>query len=395
MAIVAERPWEALDPSVAETLRPELPRLAEEIIEAISAGVPDYRRPLEGSFGVALRAGVEEALRHFAELVEGARRSARGTVYANLGRGEMRAGRGLDSLQAAYRIGARVAWRRLARAGTHAGLEPEALYTLAESIFAYIDELSSESVEGYAREQAAAAGERQRRRRRLAELLVQEPRADPAAVEDAAAAAGWRLPAAVVAVAAGPDPGGELGDRIARRAAPDWLVATLPEAVCVLVPDPAAPARGDGLLAAFEGLGAAIGPPVSWREVRVSFARAAATLRLREEGLLAGSAPLRADEHSVELLLHADRRLGRDLAARALAPLEGMTGAARERYSETLAAWLAHQGRTERVASALHVHPQTVRYRLGRLRELFGERLERPGARFELELALRVAASGR
>ena len=36
------------------------------------------------------------------------------------------------------------------------------------------------------------------------------------------------------------------------------------------------------------------------------------------------------------------------------------------------------------------MHPQTVRYRLGRLRELFGDALEDPDARFELELVLRA-----
>ena len=39
------------------------PALAEEIIEAISQGVPEYALPLEGSFGRGLRRGVEEALR--------------------------------------------------------------------------------------------------------------------------------------------------------------------------------------------------------------------------------------------------------------------------------------------------------------------------------------------
>ena len=43
------------------------------------------------------------------------------------------------------------------------------------------------------------------------------------------------------------------------------------------------------------------------------------------------------------------------------------------------------------VAAALDVHPQTVRYRVRQLRDLFGERLEDPEARFELALALRAA----
>ena len=62
----------------------------------------------------------------------------------------MRAGRSLDSLLSAYRMGARVAWRRFAAAGVAAGFEPDTLYLLAESIFAYIDVLSAESAEGHA-----------------------------------------------------------------------------------------------------------------------------------------------------------------------------------------------------------------------------------------------------
>ena len=42
------------------------------------------------------------------------------------------------------------------------------------------------------------------------------------------------------------------------------------------------------------------------------------------------------------------------------------------------------------MAAELHVHPQTARYRIARLRELLGEQLDDPDARFELELALRA-----
>ncbi|HEU0019206.1 MAG TPA: hypothetical protein VFQ14_02835, partial [Thermoleophilaceae bacterium] len=161
-----ERPWAALPLATAEALRPELPAVAEEIIAEISVGVPAYALPLEGRFGEGLRMGVERALERFLDLVgevEAGPEPAR-QIYVDLGRGELRAGRPLEALLAAYRLGARVAWRRLAAAGERAGLEPRTLYLLAESIFAYIDELSAESVEGYAREQAAVAGALQRRR---------------------------------------------------------------------------------------------------------------------------------------------------------------------------------------------------------------------------------------
>src|SRR5205807_2769190 len=109
----------------------------------------------------------------------------------------MRAGRSLESLLGAYRVGARVAWRRLAAAGVEAGLEPDTLYLLAESIFAYIDMLSAESAEGHALAQSAAAGEAQLRRRRLVRMLVRDPPEDDAAVQAAASDAGWPLPRTV------------------------------------------------------------------------------------------------------------------------------------------------------------------------------------------------------
>lgn len=392
MSDVAARPWQALSPAVAAALRPELPALADEIVEAVHAAVPDYRRPLEGSFGRNLRIGVEEALRQFLALIEspGAERGAGREVYVGLGRGEMQAGRSLDALQAAYRVGARVAWRRLAHAGEAAGLEPATMYVLAEAIFAYMDELSAESIEGYAREQAAAAGQLQRRRRRLAQLLVQEPPADRAAVEALAADAAWPLPELVAAVAVGVDP--SEADLVGGRVAADWLVTPAPSAVCVLVPDPAAPGRRAELAATAAAAPAAIGPAVPWREAALSFARAEAALRLLADGAIEADSPVAADEHGVALLLHVDRRLARDLAERALAPLASLTTGARERLSATLLAWLEHQGRTDAVARALHVHPQTVRYRVGRLRELMGDALDRPERRFELELALRASA---
>ena len=87
---------------------------------------------------------------------------------------------------------------------------------------------------------------------------------------------------------------------------------------------------------------------------------------------------MNADEQLAALLLHADRGLLDDLAHRRLAPLADETERSRERLSETLLAWLDHQGRVPEIAAALHVHPQTVRYRLGRLRECFGSALDDP-----------------
>jgi hypothetical protein len=425
--VMPERPWEALPDAVGPVLRGELHALADEIIAAIGEGVPDYAQPFEGEFGRNVRVGVEEALRQFVALIEApaAGRGAGHEIYVNLGRGEMRAGRSLDALLSAYRLGARVAWRRFAAAGERAGLSPRTLYLLAESIFAYIDELSGDSIEGYTSEQAAAAGAVQRRRQRLVRLLIQDPPAAPAAVEAAALEAGWGLPPLLAVVVVE----GLEADRVALRVAPDVLVAPGPAVasparpdgapgaslvgaggrgeqpqpgsgrpaadnpVALVVPDPAAPGRRRELEIALHGRRAAMGSLVAWPEASISFARARDVLRLAGQGALAANGELLlADEHGLALVLGADRRLADDLAQRALAPLGDESGRSRERLLTTLSAWLRHRGRTEEVAQALHVHPQTVRYRLGRLRDLFGERLDDPEARFELEVALRASA---
>src|SRR5918998_2169186 len=203
-------PWRALPASVAELMEPELDAITDEILATIAREVPEYARPLEGSFGQGVRLGVTEALHQFVEVIRspsGARGPGR-EVYVALGRGELRQGRTLDSLQSAYRVGARVAWRRVAEAARRADLDPETISLLAESIFAYIEEISADSVEGYAEARSRVEDERRRRRRELVALLLQEPPAEEADVRGAAAGAGWRLPPTAAALGGAGGTGG-------------------------------------------------------------------------------------------------------------------------------------------------------------------------------------------
>ena len=63
---------------------------------------------------------------------------------------------------------------------------------------------------------------------------------------------------------------------------------------------------------------------------------------------------------------------------------------ARALTSETLGAWLDAFGDVGTAAAAVHVHPNTFRYRLGRLTEIGGIDLDSPEARFAAMLQLRV-----
>ena len=388
------QPWEALDPALAALLLPELAGLADEIAAAVGTYVPEYRRAMHGAFGRTVRTAIEEALRQFVEQMGKpapgpAARPGR-SVYVELGRGELRAGRGLDALQAAYRIGARIAWRRLASTANRGGnIDPEQLTLLAESIFAYIDELSAESIEGYAREQAARAGERQGRRQHLIRLIVEGAPADE--VELAATAVGWELPRRLAVLACDYFDAERLGSRVGEGA----VAAPVAGCCCLLLPDPDAPGRRDSLVAALRRTTAAIGPSVALQDAKRSFDRARACLRLQAAGKLPATGLIVAQEQLAGLILHADPALLGELTGRCLAPLEELTPNAGERLRETLREWLRWQGSVPDMATALHVHPQTVRYRLARLRELFGEALDDPDARFELTLATRNPAGPR
>jgi hypothetical protein len=411
----ARTTFAAVPPEAADVIRPVLPGLADEMIAAIALEVPDYARAMEGTFGQMVRHGVEVALNRFVDMVADPSTDigrARDT-YVNLGRGEFHAGRSLDALLAAYRVGARLAWRSFVEAGTAAGLQPDALYSLGEAIFAYIDEISAESADGYAEEQSAAAGESQRRRRRLIRLLAQEPPPAQEAVRTAAQAAAWPLPrnvavlvAATTAQAGTPPPdaqGGEpvageaimeaIATRLARRLANDAIGGAAGGIACVFVPDPDAPGRRRQIVAELGDDQApeiiSLGPTVPWYESAASLRRAAAAYRLAASGRIPGGLVV-AEDHLATLLLSADRALAADLAASRLAPLEALGEGPRARLTETLRAWLDRPGQVQAVAAELGVHPQTVRYRLRQLRELFGQRLEDPEARFELALALRV-----
>jgi DNA-binding PucR family transcriptional regulator len=169
----------------------------------------------------------------------------------------------------------------------------------------------------------------------------------------------------------------------------DAIADGVGELVCAIVPDPEGPGRRAQLQrAVIEADGqAGLGITVSWPQTAVSLTSARAALALAD----GGPAFIAARDHAGRLLLGSDPVLAEQLVRDRLAPLDDLTAGARARLTATLAAWLAEQGRLSPVAARLGVHPQTVRYRLGRLRDLFGEQLDDPDERYWLETAVRIA----
>jgi hypothetical protein len=389
---MAEAPWvgELLPARTVAAVRGAAGPLVEAVIATIRTENPVYADVLGGPEGIGIRLGIERAVGSFLDAAEQGEPPGgeTGEVWRRLGEAEFQAGRSLESLRAAFRTGTRAAWRGAAQIAARAGLEAELVIALAEAIFVFSDELAADVVEGYMRMQSDEAGERERRRRRLATLLLDADGHDPETLANAAGLARWALPRAVAVIALASDSPGE----IIRRLDVDVLAGADAEGAFLVVPDPDGPGRRAALARALHGTPAAIGPGVESGDAHRSLRWARLALGLLQRGALADG-PVRVEDHLAALILLHDEDLARAHVERCLAPLGELPAAERERLLDTLAAWLAHQRHTPGIAAELHIHPQTVRYRIGKLRELLGSSIDRPEGRFELELALRARAA--
>ena len=368
-------------------LRQRLPDVAERTVAAITDEVPSYSDALTGPMGTTIREAVQVALGGFISLAARSKGSAPQTPTApavdgayQLGRGEARSGRTVDALLSAYRLGARVAWREMSTVAVAQQVDAENLARFAELVFAYIDELSAASVAGHNDERATTGRVRQRLLERLAAELLDG--AAPEAAASAAERADWTVPETLTAVIVAEAQVSAVLNAIAGEALQS--AEALPPAVgegmaLLLVPDVHGRRRA-ALLKAIAGRDAVAGPARPWLEVRASCDRAQ---RVAALGLGPDS-----EEHLAELVLSADAGALADLRERVLEPLQSLRTSSADKLTETLRSWLLHHGRREAVAAELFVHPQTVRYRLGQLREAFGERLEDPRSVLELTIAL-------
>jgi hypothetical protein len=397
--------WEALGPAVAARLEPAVETLVDDVYAAI-AGRDVPREWILGSPNA--RHGVEHGLRGLLALIE---RGPHGELpgrglYFGFGRGQLRAGRTLGGLLSAYHHGARATWQAIAQESGGAGLSPDTLHALGDAILACLEEISAASAEGFAFEQAALEPDRDDRRSRIVAALVRTPSPPPGELRALAAAAGWggdgralaasrpgpradRVPAGppVAVIAFEHDPIG----RVAARLPAGALVARVDDVGYAVVPDADGPGCQSGLRARLHDVRAALGPTVELAQSAESARWARLALAFGRER---PPALVIAAEHRVDLLLLAAPGLAHALAEEALAPLSAVPAATRARLLETLDAWLRHRGAASAAAEELHVHAQTVRYRLGRLRALLGPRMDGAEGRLELELALRARRLG-
>ena len=242
METISSPPWAELPADVVDQVRPHLPAVVDEVIAAVGREVPAYRRPLEGDFGRGLRFGVEAALGRFLDLPEhvsagGQRRRPRRLRGARARRAARRA-------HASRRCSPPTGWAP----GWRSGALPSSPATPGSTPTRSCRSRSRRSPTSTSCPRRASRASPPSSRLGPASTTGCAPScsrsilggsADPAAVQDAARAAGWALPDLIVPVFVSPG----RSDGLSASLGPEALVAPTAEGVVALLPAPARPAQ--------------------------------------------------------------------------------------------------------------------------------------------------------
>lgn len=380
-------PLGPLPQEFATIMRPELPSLIKEIGVEVTRAYPEYARLLSGPNGQAIRVGVEQSLSSFVDLVAepSTSTSLRDDMCRRFGRFEAYEGRTMETLQGAYRLGARVALRRAKKVGRSYNFSPTLMLSFADALFAYIDELESLSREGFLEVQSQSGEQTEAMRRRLLHLILAGRPVPRTAIAELCEQTGWTLPDEVTLVAVRSPAG--LDRASADR---DLLVDLSDPQPHLLVPGPLDDARRSMLDQALPGARTAIGLTVPTALASDSIRWARRVLELVDAGVIDDAPFILCEDHLITLWLLSDPVLLDQLAQRELAPVADISATRRERLIETLRIWLDTRGTAAHMGELLDVHPQTVRYRMRNLESIFGQQLTDPESRFSTEAVLRA-----
>lgn len=330
----------------------ELPRLAEHVDQSARYPV------IEGTFRRMLRRLAGETAR-----------DADAHVHQAFGSAAAYAGLSLVELTAGYRIGARVGWSHIRAIARDLNADTDLALLIAETQVAAYEEVIADSVTGYTQAARRVGDHHARERQSFVESLIAGR-----ATAESAHAIGWTWPTELaVAVIHDGDPEPAPSTQILIGVADGAVIAV------------GAPTLVEQIVGHCT---ATIGPSVTPSTARQSFERARRLANLVATGSIARSGLVRWDDELATLIVRGAPDAAAQLASRRLDALRDKSPERERMLHDTLAAWLDHPGQPLAIARALHLHPQSVRYRLSRLRERLGHDLDDPTARFEYALAL-------
>ena len=375
-----------LPPVLAELFEPELSSLVAEVVAEIQSTIPAYEGGAYAQYRLAIRTGTEQAIRLFvARIADPTVSGLRAyEVHYQLGQYERQEGRSLDDLQAAYRVGARVGWRRVTRIGYHNRLPSLLMSQLADTMLAFVDELAVAAQDGYRSAIAVETGPSSTPRTRLAGLILARPAMSEVDIAEAAELAGWIIPDRLTPIVLR-----QTQSALSASLPDDVLVNSTGNRIRLLVPGDV----DEALIGTFSKEATAgrvaVGSTGPLAQAAESARLAGLLLDLAERGRLTRHTVLRVDDHIASLLLNADPELAERARQWIWESMRQLTTRKQLNLLRTLRSWLDNRGSVPAMAEELGLHRQTVRYRIRLLEEAFGDHLRDPADRLILELVLR------
>jgi len=299
----------------------------------------------------------------------------------------------LSAVLPAFRIGGRLVWELLVEHADHEA--QDTLLRCAADIWAVSDDLAEAAADAYRGASADRARHDRQLRSALLNGLLDGQLGDGARLWESAAA--LKLPQQgtfVVVAAECPSPGEEalpgIEDVLRRNdVLSAWrLDAQQQEGLVVLRP------RFDAAALCTELAEQALGR-VGVSEPYDNLEQTASALRQARLACAAATPHttnlVRFDQEPVAVLLVSAPDAAEVTARRILGPVLDLPDDDRAVIIDTMRAWLADAGSSSTAAARLHVHRNTVRYRLRRLEELTGRSLANPLDLAELHVALECA----
>jgi PucR C-terminal helix-turn-helix domain/GGDEF-like domain len=384
----------AVDPVVRDLSRALLARVdefAQRMAELIRSQEPLYAEGLAVSPDELRQSCRENLLYVFGRL---AGEPTIGTEAPRAtGSRRAEAGVPLSALLQAFRVGGRLIWELLVENADEAA--QDALLRCAADIWAVSDDLAAAATDAYRGTSADRARHDRQLRSALLNGLLDGQLGDSAHLWESAAA--LKLPQHgmfVVVAAECPSPGEEalrgVEDLLRRHdVVSAWrLDAEQQEGLVVLRP------RFDAVQLCAELADLALGR-VGVSEPYSNLEHTAPALRQARLACAAATPHttdlVRFDQAPVAVLLVSAPDAAESTARRILGPVLDLPGDDRAVTIDTARVWIASAGSTSTAATRLHLHRNTVRYRLRRLEELTNRSLGDPLDLAELHVALECA----
>jgi hypothetical protein len=358
--------------------------LAQRMVSSFSGSIPGYRRlpqpVLAGQILDVSRRNVELFFRY---LVDGEGPSPEElAVFRRSAKDRAGEGMPLEDLLHAYRLGGRMGWHAL----EEAALPHERVSLLygAEVLLDYIDQVSAAVSQAYLEERQHLVSEEERQLRNLLDVLIQD---GPLPVELQALAEQIGLPVSepyrAFAAAVHDAPArrhSELASALRRHG---LLALTEGARIAGLAPASEEPIS----LTLDPDVVVAIAPPTG----RASLAATLDDMReLADLGQRLGrTGRVTIDELLPELLLASAPRVADALWHRVVGPIKSRRPERADELLGTLDAYIDSNLDRQLTARRLHIHPNTLDYRLRQVRELAGVDVHRTDDLVLVALALR------